>query len=84
MRQETFNEFSMVALISNISSSEKSVPLLTQDEPDSETDFCNSDNLPSHCDTESVCHCSHLIELEVCKVYEFFIKDGGRKIMKHS
>lgn len=74
---KTGQEHSMVAMISNISSMEKSVPLLTQD--DSDMEFCNAENLPPHCDTESVCHCSHMIELNLCKVYEFYLTDGGRK-----
>lgn len=74
----TYNEEFMVAMISNISSVEKSVPLLTQ-EDDSDGEFCNAENLPSHCDTESVCYCSHLVELELCKVYEFLLTGGGRK-----
>lgn len=66
-----------VAMINNISATHTPLPLLTQD--DSNVAFCNANNLPSNCDGNSICHCNHMIELDVCKTYEFFLIDGGSK-----
>lgn len=66
----------MISTINDIASIVSPVPGLTQD--DSFVSYCNPNNLSQNCDSSSVCHCPHLIEFELCKVYEFFIYDTKR------
>lgn len=65
----------MVATVNDILTSSYPVPGLTQD--DSAVPYCNADNLPPDCRGGSVCHCPHLVQLELCKTYEFLIETGG-------
>lgn len=67
----------MVGMINNIASMGTPIPGLTQ--YDEDIPYCNADNLPDGCDSRKVCHCPHLIQLDVCKVYEFFLRDAGGK-----
>lgn len=71
------NNGAMIGLINKIASTGSPMPGLTQD--DSKVQYCDSDNLPSNCNSKTICHCPHLVQLELCKVYEFFLYDGGRK-----
>lgn len=66
-----------VRFVNNIVFRGSPVPGLTQD--DSFVHYCNKSTIPKHCDRSSPCYCTHLIELELCKVYEFFIHDPNRK-----
>lgn len=56
------------------------VPGLIQD--DSNVSYCNADKLPKICDiamdNRTVCHCTHLIELDVGQVYEFLLVNKDR------
>lgn len=74
-------DMALVAMINNISASHTPVPLLTQD--DSDVPFCNADNLPPNCDSNSICHCNHVVELELCKNYEFLLTDFSSKNRLH-
>lgn len=68
----------MVTTINYIASKHSPVPGLIQD--DSFVPYCNANNLPSKCDRNSVCHCPHAIQLELCKTYEFvLIDDEGKR-----
>lgn len=64
----------MVSTINNITNMPSPMPGLIQD--DSSFPRCNMNNLPDHCNATSVCHCSHLVQLDVCKVYEFLLIDN--------
>lgn len=63
----------MVSTMNGIANAQSSVPRLTQD--DSNVPYCNADKLPEHCFDQISCHCSHLVELELCEVYEFQLID---------
>lgn len=66
-----------VATVNRISHKFGPVPGLVQD--DSNVAYCNAGNLPDKYDiakdNRSVYHCSHRIELELDKVYEFLLID---------
>lgn len=66
----------MVNMINNIASTHFPIPGLTQD--DSNVPYCNAENKPSNCD-QSVCHCPHLVELDMCEVYDFLFICSERK-----
>lgn len=63
--------------INNITFKSSPVPGLIED--DSNVHYCNMNNLPDHCNATSVCQCTHLINLELCEVYEFILINDGRK-----
>lgn len=71
------DDLAKVATINRIANMAPSVPGLIQD--DSHIQYCNSDNLPKSyekgCDNRTVYYCSHRIELEKDKIYEFLIID---------
>lgn len=64
----------MVGIVNRISFVSPSVPGLTHD--DSEVAYCNEHNKPDSCRGAEICHCTHLVELEPCEVYEFIIRDN--------
>lgn len=69
----------MVGVINGITFVSPPVPGLTQN--DSEVAYCNEHIKPNSCQGLDICHCSHLIELEPCEVYDFVIQDyKGKKI----
>lgn len=70
-------DFAMVGTINKITFAGTPMPGLTQN--DSSIKYCNADNKNEHnCDNDTVCHCPHLIQLELCQVYEFLLISGGR------
>ncbi|XP_031640453.1 laccase-2-like [Contarinia nasturtii] len=69
----SYQNFTFITSINNISSTMPPLPILTQD--DTDITYCSKDNLPPDCKINSVCYCIHLIELELCKVYEFHFYD---------
>ena len=70
-------DLAIVTAINNISATHTPVSLLTQD--DSHVSYCDAGNLPSNCDRNSICYCNHMVQLELCKNYEFFLIDNGSK-----
>lgn len=75
-----FNEEQVViGTINDITSTNSPVPGLTQD--DSDVRYCNENNLPENCNGSAICHCPHLVELELCEVYEFFLRDDRGKVL---
>lgn len=68
-----FGGFVMVSTMNGIANAQSSVPRLTQD--DSNVPYCSADKLPEYCFDKISCHCSHLVELELCEVYEFQLID---------
>lgn len=66
----------MVAMINNISSTMAPMPGLTQN--DCYVPYCNSKELPSTCNSNSPCYCTHLVQLDYCKPYAFVLKNIGR------
>lgn len=66
----------MVGVVNRISFVSPSVPVLTND--DSEVAYCNEHSKPDSCQGSDNlnCHCTHLVELELCEVYEFIIRDN--------
>lgn len=70
----------MVGMINGITNTMSPVPGLSQD--DSDVAYCNADHLPERCKNEVICHCPHLVELELCEVYEFIIRDNRSKKMQ--
>lgn len=66
-----------VATINRIANSPSSVPGLIQD--DSNVRYCNANDLSKEyntaLDNHTVYHCTHLIPLELDKVYEFLLID---------
>lgn len=69
-------DLAKVGLINGIANTGYVMPGLSQD--DSDIPYCNADHLPNHCDsTYSICHCSHLVKLKLCEVYEFLLTDGA-------
>lgn len=65
----------MSAGINGISSMMGSVPGLTQD--DTMVPYCNAGNLPDGCNSTSVCHCTHLVELNYHQPYAFLLQAPG-------
>lgn len=65
----------MVGMINNIASMGTPIPGLTQNDDD--VPYCSAENLPADCVNQTVCHCPHLVQLDTCKVYEFFLYDAG-------
>lgn len=66
-----------VATINRIANAASSVPGLVQN--DSNVRYCNANNLPDKYDlakdNRTIYHCTHLIPLELDKVYEFLLID---------
>lgn len=72
-----FLDGAMISLINNISNIHTPIPGLIQD--DSKVKYCSTGDLPPECKDKRFCDCRHLVQLELCKVYEFILFDQGRK-----
>lgn len=69
-------DLAKVGLINGIANTGYVMPGLSQD--DSDISYCDAEHLPSGCDsTYSICHCSHLVKLKLCELYEFLLTDGA-------
>ena len=75
-----YGDTAYLTVMNRIANVHPSVPGLIQD--DSHVSYCNADKLPKTCDmaldNQTVCHCSHLIELELGQVYEFLLVNKDR------
>lgn len=63
-----------IDIINKISNVLPPIPGLIQD--DSNIPYCSESNLPENCENQTACYCHHLIQLELCRVYELLIIDG--------
>lgn len=67
--------FAMAGMINGIVSGPTPFPPLTQN--DTGIPYCSEGNLPATCTSTAACFCTHLIKLEYCKTYEFWLIAGG-------
>ena len=66
------------AAINQISTTFPSFPPLTQPEDIKSDEFCNENNLPSHCKPGEICQCNHLIKVEKGSIVELVVVDDNR------
>lgn len=67
----------MMATINNIADMNAPAPPLIQGDHD--IPFCNRENRLDSCTESITCHCVHLIELDLCDVYELLLFDANGK-----
>lgn len=65
----------MMATINNIANMNAAAPPLIQG--DFDVPYCNEETRLDRCMEWGTCHCVHLIELNLCEVYELLLFDAS-------